>query len=62
MHFRIRTNKWKYLVWSLHTEPRTRSVWKEEQHAGLELCSLLLSFIALAMELREIKQLLNEKN
>lgn len=44
-----------------HTERRTRSVWKEELHAGLELCSLLFSFIALAMELREIKPL-SEKN
>jgi hypothetical protein len=55
------TNNWKYLVWSLHTEPQTRSVWNEKLHAGLELCGLLLSFIALAMELREIKPL-NEKN
>jgi len=62
MYFKIGTNNWKYIVWSLHTEPRTRSVWKEELHKGLELCSLLLSFIALAMELSEIKQLLSEKN
>lgn len=62
MHFRVGTNNWKYLVWSLHTELRTRSVWKEKLHAGLELCSLLLSFIALVMEFREIKQLLSEKN
>lgn len=62
MYFRIGTNNWKYLAWSLLTEPRTRSVWKKEPPEGLELCSLLLSFIALAMELREIKQLLSGKN
>ena len=49
-------NQYSDIVWSLNTEPRTRSVWKDELHAGLELCSLVFSFIAPGMKLREIKK------
>jgi hypothetical protein len=62
MYFRIETSIRKCYIWSLNTEPRTRSIGEGKLHVSLGLSSLQINFVFLDMEFCEIKKLLIEKN
>jgi len=52
----------KCLVWALHAEIWTHSLWKDDLQVAVELSSLLLNFIVLDVELCEIKSYKEESN